>query len=267
MCLPTIRVIDSPVTALPFTQQMNTILEWAKIRTSKVVCVANVHMLMEAHWHLDFSSVLQSADLVTPDGMPLVWMMRLMGARTQDRVPGLDIILSVCKLAEVQNVGVYFLGSHAEILNCMRERLRQDFPNLQIAGMEPLPFRPLTQAEDEALIQQINESGAGVAFIALGCPKQEYWMAEHKNKIQSVMIGVGGAFPVYAGIHKRAPSWIRATGLEWLYRFIQEPGRLWRRYGTTIPPFVFLALKQLVTRPFSQQIFCIQPQPNSSQVK
>jgi N-acetylglucosaminyldiphosphoundecaprenol N-acetyl-beta-D-mannosaminyltransferase len=111
--------------------------------------------------------------------------------------------------------------------------------------MEPLPFRPLTSAEDEALIEKINNSGAGLVFICLGCPKQEYWMAQHQNKIKAVMLGVGAVFSVYAGMQKRAPLVVRDLGLEWLYRLIQEPYRLWDRYSQTIPPFIWLALKQL----------------------
>jgi N-acetylglucosaminyldiphosphoundecaprenol N-acetyl-beta-D-mannosaminyltransferase len=128
----------------------------------------------------------------------------------------------------------------------MRQKLEREFPNTSIAGMEPLPFCPLTPEEDEAVIKKINESGAGIIMLSLGCPKQELWMAQHKDKIQAVMIGLGGAFPVYAGIHRWAPWWIRKSGLEWFYRLIQEPRRLWKRYGTTIPPFICLALKQLL---------------------
>jgi N-acetylglucosaminyldiphosphoundecaprenol N-acetyl-beta-D-mannosaminyltransferase len=260
MCLPNVNVIGSPVTALSFDEQIQVILRWAKARVSKVVCVANVHMLMEAYWHLELGSVLQEADLVTPDGMPLVWMMRLMGAHSQDRVPGLDILTSVCQLAQNQSVSVYFLGSQATILNQMRTRLEREFPNLKIAGMEPLPFRPLTPTEDADVIQRVNESGAGVVLIALGCPKQEYWMAQHKNRIEAVMIGLGGAFPVYAGVHKRAPQWIRDWGLEWFYRLIQEPKRLWSRYIKTIPPFIWLALKQIVMESRVQHVMSDQPQ-------
>lgn len=247
MTLPITQVIGHPVTALSFNAQIETILGWAKARLSKVVCVANVHMLVEACQHLEFESVLQNADIVTPDGMPLVWMMRLLGISQQDRVAGLDILVKTCQMAESAGVSVYFLGSEASVLERIRTKLKLEFPNLQIAGMEPLPFRPLTSAEDEALIEQVNESGAGVVLIALGCPKQEYWMAAHKHKIQAVMIGLGGAFPVYAGMHHRAPRWVRQVGLEWLYRLIQEPQRLWRRYATTIPPFIYLALRQLLT--------------------
>jgi len=248
LSLPTQKVLNSPVTALPFEKQIQTMVHWARNRESRTVCVANVHMLMEAYKNPAMADVLEKADIVTPDGMPLVWMMRKMGVRDQDRVAGMDILLASCKLAESQNVSVCFVGSMSSILDLMREKLERDFPNIKIASMEPLPFRPLAPAEDEALIQKINESGAGLVFVSLGCPKQEYWMAEHKDRIQAVMIGVGAVFPVYAGIHKRAPRQVRELGLEWLYRLIQEPRRLWHRYIKTIPPFIWLALKQLMTQ-------------------
>jgi N-acetylglucosaminyldiphosphoundecaprenol N-acetyl-beta-D-mannosaminyltransferase len=247
LLMPTARVLDFPITALKFDDQIQTILGWAIARESKTVCVANVHMIMEAHWNPEFASILKNADLVTPDGMPLVWMMRRMGARYQDRVAGLDILQSSCELAQKLNVSVFFMGSQAEILSGMRKRLEREFPRLRIAAMEPLPFRPLTETEDEALIERINSSGAGLVFVSLGCPKQENWIANHKHKIHSVMIGLGGAFPVYAGLQKRAPRIVRDLGMEWLYRFIQEPRRLWGRYATTIPAFMWLALKQLLS--------------------
>ncbi|MBW4560986.1 MAG: WecB/TagA/CpsF family glycosyltransferase [Mojavia pulchra JT2-VF2] len=245
--LPTQKVLDFPITALRFEEQIQTILKWAIARESRTVCVANVHMLMEAHWNPEFASVLHHADVVTPDGMPLVWMMRQMGVRYQDRVAGMDILQALCKSAQVQNLSVFFVGSQTEILSKMRKRLEQEFPSLKIAAMEPLPFRPLTENEDADLINKINSSGAGLVFLSLGCPKQENWMAQHKGKIQAVMIGMGGVFPVYAGIHKRAPRIVRDLGFEWLYRWIQEPRRLWSRYIKTIPPFMWLATKQLLS--------------------
>jgi len=253
--LPTKRVIDFPITALRFDDQIQTILKWAKARESKTVCVANVHMLMEAYWNPDFANVLKNSDVVTPDGMPLVWMMRQMGARYQDRVAGMDVLLGLCQLAQSLNISIFCVGSQTEILSRMRKRLEYEFPYLKIAAMEPLPFRPLTEAEDEALIQKINSSGAGLVLVSLGCPKQENWMAQHKGKVQGVMIGLGGVFPVYAGIHKRAPRIMRDLGLEWFYRWVQEPRRLWRRYATTIPPFVWLAFKQLVTSSRLAEVF------------
>lgn len=243
---PSRSIIGFPVAALRFDDQITLLLQWAKAFASRVICVANVHMLIEGHQNPAFASVLREADLLTPDGMPLVWMLRLAGLARQDRVAGLDILNAICHAAPAQGVSVFFLGSQQGILDRMKIRLEKEFPDLKIAAMEPLPFRPLTTMENQAIIQQINESGAGVVFVSLGCPKQEIWMMQNKGKVHAVMIGLGGAFPVYAGLHSRAPHLIRLAGLEWLYRLIQEPRRLWRRYWSTIPLFVWLACKQLL---------------------
>ncbi|WP_366918626.1 WecB/TagA/CpsF family glycosyltransferase [Acaryochloris sp. IP29b_bin.148] len=251
--LPEQRVINTTVTALRFNNAMSTILQWAHGRESKAVCVANVHMLMEAYWRPEFAHNLQNADMVTPDGMPLVWMMKLLGYKGQNRVAGMDILQSLCQKASAENIKVFFLGSQQAILDQMRTRLEKDYPNLDIAAMKPLPFRPLTPSEDEAVIQEIHESGAGLVFVSLGCPKQEQWMAEHQGKVQAVMIGLGGAFPVYAGLKKWAPRWVRQAGLEWLYRLVQEPRRLFGRYFQTIPPFLFLASVQVLAHRFMPQ--------------
>jgi N-acetylglucosaminyldiphosphoundecaprenol N-acetyl-beta-D-mannosaminyltransferase len=251
--LPTQKLINSPVTALKFDAQIATMLQWAKKSESKVVCVANVHMLIEAYREPDFACVLENADIVTPDGMPLVWMLKLLGVKNQNRVAGPDILVELCRLAPEHDVSIYFVGSERRVLEQMRKRIEVQFPHLKIAGMEPLPFRPLTQQEDDALIQKINQCQAGLVLVALGCPKQEYWMAQHKGKIQAVMIGVGGAFPMFAEIHKRAPLWIQKSGLEWLYRLIQEPQRLWKRYWNTNGMFVYLAVKQLLTQRISER--------------
>lgn len=246
---PARSVIGFPVAALPFDAQIALMLRWAKSFSSKVICIANVHMLIEAYHNPEFASVLKEADLVAPDGMPLVWMLKLMGVKNQDRVAGMDVLLALCKAACAEGISIFFLGSQPAVLKKMRERLETDFPTLQIAGMEPLPFRPMTEAEDTAIVQTLNDSKAGFVLVALGCPKQEAWMARHRGRVQAVMVGLGGAFPVYAGIHKRAPQLIRDLGLEWLYRLVQEPKRLWGRYSSTIPVFMWLALKQLLAAP------------------
>jgi N-acetylglucosaminyldiphosphoundecaprenol N-acetyl-beta-D-mannosaminyltransferase len=243
--LPTIPVTGTLVTALPLCQQIEVMIAWARQRSSRVVCVANVHMLMESRWNSELRSVLESADLTTPDGMPLVWMMRALGARNQDRVAGFDIFLAVCQEAVNYNISIYLLGSTQEVLNKVLVKLKHQFPDIKIAGADSPPFRPMTQVEDSEITERINNSGAGVTFVALGCPKQECWMAAHHGKISSVMVGVGAVFPVYAGLKKHAPKWIREIGLEWLYRLLQEPKRLSWRYLKTIPPFIWFALQQL----------------------
>ncbi|MDC0834001.1 WecB/TagA/CpsF family glycosyltransferase [Geitlerinema sp. CS-897] len=246
-CIPRKRIVGSPVSALSFERQMQVILSWASHRERRTVCVANVHMLVEAHSNPSFAKVLERSDLVTPDGMPLVWMLRLLGASGQDRVAGMDVLYSLCQQAPKYGVSVYFLGSHQAILDRMKQRLDREYPDLEIAGMEPLPFRPLTPEEDEELVDRIERSGAGIVFLSLGCPKQETWIDVHRDRLRAVAIGVGGVFPVYAGLHRHAPLWMREAGFEWLYRLVQEPRRLWRRYAETIPPFLWLAGRQLAT--------------------
>jgi N-acetylglucosaminyldiphosphoundecaprenol N-acetyl-beta-D-mannosaminyltransferase len=246
--IPTKYVLNFPVTALRFDEQMYLLLKWARARESKMVCLANVHMIMEAYWDRKFATVLNSADIVAPDGMPLVWMLRQMGMFGQNRVAGMDVFLRLCELSQLSKVSIFFLGSQQTVLDQINKRLAKEFPNVQIAGMEPLPFRPLTPSEDDALIQKINQSGAGLVFVCLGCPKQEYWMYEHRNKVRAVMLGLGAVFPLYAGLQKRAPRYIRESGFEWLYRLVQEPQRLWYRYGKTMPPFVWLSLQQLLAQ-------------------
>jgi N-acetylglucosaminyldiphosphoundecaprenol N-acetyl-beta-D-mannosaminyltransferase len=244
--IPVRYVLDVPVGAIPFDEQIFLILKWSRLRESRVICLANVHMLIEAHWNQSFALVLQKADLVSSDGMPLVWMLRQMGVYNQNRVAGMDVFLRLCQLAPQSGVSIFFLGSEKTVLEKIKARLSLDFPDLQVAGMESLPFRSLTPTEDEALIAKINQSGAGLVMVCLGCPKQEMWMDRHKHRVKAVMIGVGAVFSVYAGLNKRASHQIRNLGLEWLYRLIQEPGRLWKRYSQTIPPFLYLAGKQLL---------------------
>lgn len=244
--LETQNVIGFPVTAEPFKTQIDTMLGWASQRLSKVVCVANVHMLIEAKSSQGFARVLHRADMLTPDGMPLVWITRRLRKRKQDRVAGMDILLSLCERAAQEKISVFFLGSTPDVLWNMEQRLKQEYPHLKVAGMESPPFRPLTAQEDEALVQRLNDSGAGLVLVSLGCPKQEWWMYNHKGRVKAVMVGLGGVFPIFAGEKKWAPVWVQKNGLEWIYRLVQEPKRLWKRYAKTIPLFILLAFKQLV---------------------
>jgi N-acetylglucosaminyldiphosphoundecaprenol N-acetyl-beta-D-mannosaminyltransferase len=244
--IPAQDVIGFPVTALPFDEQVDVVLGWAKRGLSKVVCVANVHMLTEASWDNSLAQVLNHADMVTPDGMPLVWMVQLLRRERQDRVAGMDLMMAVCQQAIAQDVSVFFLGSEDSVLDRMQVRLQRDFPRLRVAGMESLPMISMPVTVDESVVERVNTSGAGIVFLSLGCPKQEKWMMAYKDQIQAVMLGIGGVFPLYAGIHQRAPLFVRSAGLEWLYRLIQEPNRLWGRYRETIPPFVWMALKQVM---------------------
>lgn len=244
--LPTQTVAGFPISALSFNAQVETIMRWARSRASRMVCVSNVHMLMEGRWDPTFASVLRRSDLLTPDGMPLVWMTALMKGESQDRVAGMELMLALCQQAEEKKVSVFFLGSTEETLAEIRRRLANDFPALRVAGTLSPPFRDLSPDENKAITDTIESSGAGLVFVSLGCPKQEKWMGEHHRQVKSVMVGIGGVFSVYAGEINWAPAWVRRYGMEWCYRLMQEPKRLWKRYALTIPPFVLLAIRQIV---------------------
>jgi N-acetylglucosaminyldiphosphoundecaprenol N-acetyl-beta-D-mannosaminyltransferase len=244
--LPQIKIIGSPLTTFPLDDLINMMLAWAQEGSSKSVCIANTQMLIEAHRNPALRSVLREADLVTPDDCPLVWMLKLLGVRHQNRMGGMETFLTLCHEASQQNLSVFFVGSQTEILNRMQVNLARQFPNLQIAGMEPLPLRQATAQKDDFLIRRINASGASIVFVSLGYPQQEIWMAKHKGFIQGVMIGLGSVFPVYAGIHRREPQWTRTCRVEWLYRLFQRSIGLWNQYRKTIPIFTCLAARQLM---------------------
>lgn len=254
--IPKKELLDIPITCLPFEEQIMLMVRWAKLRTSKVVCLANVHMLMEAYWNPTFAKVLHQADLVTPDGKPLVLMLRQLGIRHQNQVAGMDVFLNMCDLAEQTGIKVYFLGSTKSILEKIKHRLNREYPILQVVGAKAIAnitIEDIHCHKDQDLIEEINQSGAGIVFVCLGCPKQEIWMSRYQGSIRGVMIGVGAVFSMYAGINSRAPYWIQQAGLEWLYRLLQEPRRLWWRYGSTIPPFLYLALKELAM-PYKEKL-------------
>ena len=196
----------------------------------------------------EFGKIVSEADMVTPDGAPVAWMLRKLGHADQQRINGPDLMIRYCALAAERGESIFLYGSTPETLATLQGVLVSRFPALVIAGAYSPPFRPLTAEEDQAVIEQINTSGAGSVWVSLGCPKQEKWMAEHRGKINAVMVGVGAAFDYHAGTIQRAPLWMQHAGLEWLHRLCSEPRRLWRRYFFTNTCFIWLATKQLLAR-------------------
>ena len=212
------------------------------------VCVATVHMVMEAYDNPDFAAKVNAAGLVVPDGMPLVWMQKLQGAKEASRVRGNDLTINLCRYAADNGLKVGFYGGRQEVLDGISERAGRDFPYLEIAYAYAPPFRELTADEDAKIAADINNARLDILFVGLGCPKQENWMAAHRDRIGAVMIGVGAAFDFYAGNLKEAPRWLSNIGLEWLFRLAMEPRRLWRRYLILNPRFILLAVEQLLGR-------------------
>jgi len=243
------QVLSSSIDAIGWSDALQTIQGWASRHESRYVCICNVHSVVTATQDPNFERVINEADLATPDGAPIAWMLRRLGIRHQERINGPDLMLKYCEQAAMRGEGVFLYGGTPETLRRLQSALRERFPTLKIAGAISPPFRPLTPAEDAEVIATINASKAGTVWVSLGCPKQEKWMAAHRNQIRAVMIGVGAAFDYHAGTIQRAPSWMQDHGLEWLYRLASEPGRLSGRYLQTNSIFLFKALRQLASRP------------------
>jgi N-acetylglucosaminyldiphosphoundecaprenol N-acetyl-beta-D-mannosaminyltransferase len=240
------EVIALKVSIIDFNSYVERIKVLAQGKTSSYICVANAHMTIEAHSDSSFAEVVNNANLVSPDGLPLTWALRLIHGIKQERVAGMDLLPDLLSIAESNKWGVYFYGGSEELGQKSREYVKKHYPKLANAHFESPPFRELTEQEELECIERINASGANLVFVVLGCPKQEKWMARMKGKINSVMIGVGGALPVLVGVQKRAPKWMQKAGLEWFYRLKQEPRRLFKRYLVTNSIFLILLMRDIL---------------------
>jgi N-acetylglucosaminyldiphosphoundecaprenol N-acetyl-beta-D-mannosaminyltransferase len=238
-------VLGAFIDALSWDEAVSRLVSWGERRTSRYVCICNVHSVVTGARDEAFRRILNRADMATPDGMPLAWSLRRLGFKGQLRINGPDLMWKY--LAEAERLGqvVYFYGSVEATLAKLREVLHGAFPHLRIGGMKAPPFRRLSPAEDQADVDRINASGAAVVFVGLGCPKQEIWMAAHRGRIKAVTVGVGAAFDYHAGIIRRAPLWMQQNGLEWSYRLMMEPRRLWKRYAVSNSLFIADVVKRM----------------------
>lgn len=242
----TVPVLGAPIDVITAAQAVAQISAWGRARESRYVCICNVHSVVTASQDDVFMRVLVDADMATPDGAPVAWMLRRQGIEGQRRVSGPDLMADYCAHAAASGESMFLYGSSEGTLARLQQRLRERWPALRIAGALAPPFRPLTPDEDAAAVRQINNSGAATVWVGLGCPKQEQWMAAHRGRIHAAMIGVGAAFDFHAGNVARAPAWMRDNGLEWLHRLASDPARLWKRYLVTNTAFVIGALRQFL---------------------
>lgn len=240
-----VPVLQAPIDAVSWDGALDRIAKWASRRESRFVCICNSHSVVLAGQDAAFSHAVKEADMATPDGAPVAWMMRKLGVTNQQRINGPDLMWRYCEQAANRHESVYLYGSTPRTLESLRQALIASFPTLTIAGAESPPFRVPTEEEDTATIARMNASGAGTVWVSLGCPKQELWMAGHRGRVRAVMVGVGAAFDYHAGTVRRAPPWMQHGGLEWLYRLATEPRRLWRRYLVTNSLFMWGAALQL----------------------
>ena len=238
--LPKHAVLHANISTGRTADFVDTILELGAARASAYVCFANVHMLVEAERNAEFRQIVNGAAVAAPDGSPVAAAVRWFRGPAQERMAGMDLLPELLRAAAERGQSVYFYGTTDEVLQAMVWRARWELPTLRIVGAYAPPFRPLTDEEDAAEVAAINAADPDLLFVALGCPRQERWMAAHQGRIGACMLGVGQAFRVYAGLEPRLPMWARKLWLEWAFRLWQEPRRLARRYFVTNTRFVYL---------------------------
>jgi N-acetylglucosaminyldiphosphoundecaprenol N-acetyl-beta-D-mannosaminyltransferase len=240
-----VNILGVGVSAINMAQALTAIEGWIAQRQSRYVCVTGVHGIVESQGNNGLRRVHNAAGLVTPDGMPLVWLARLHGLEHVRRVYGPDLMLAMCHRSISKGYRHFLYGGAEGVPDRLANGLKRRYPGLRIVGSYSPPFRSLTDEEDEQIVQAINEANPDVVWIGLSTPKQERWMAEHIGRLTApVLVGVGAAFDFHSGLKRQAPRWMQRSGLEWLFRLANEPRRLWRRYLVNNPLFTLLVLLQ-----------------------
>ncbi|MFA4981734.1 MAG: WecB/TagA/CpsF family glycosyltransferase [Candidatus Omnitrophota bacterium] len=246
-----LNVLGANVSRVDYESAVKIIMSAAKKRASIGVTALAVHGVMEGYFNKEFLGQLNSLHMLNPDGQPVRWALNFLGAKElKDRVYGPTLMLKICESAEREKLPIYIYGSREIVLKNLVDNLKAKYPDLIIVGAQADRFRDATTEEDVTDIAAVNNSGARIVFVGRGCPRQEKWIAQHIGTINAVMIGVGAAFDFHAGILKQAPKFMQDHGLEWIYRLLKEPTRLWKRYLILNPLFVILFTAQLIKRKF-----------------
>ncbi len=229
--MPYSIILGTRVNMVQINAVLNCMEGWIKNGDKgRFVVVSNLHAIMEGRRRPEFQKLLNTADLFVPDGVSTLFIGRQRGFQLKERVTGTELMTSFCSLSNQKHYSSYFYGDTDEVLNTMKSKLNATYPGMEISGAYSPPFRPLTQEEDEAVVKMINEAKPDVLWVGLGCPKQEQWVYDHKDRLDvPIIIGVGAAFKFLSGHVQRAPKWARNFHLEWLWRLMQEPKRIWRR--------------------------------------
>lgn len=240
-------VLGIDVNALDYDAAVEKILAAGHERRRLSVTALAVHGVMTGVLDREHNYRLNQFDLVCPDGQPVRWALRhLHGCKLKDRVYGPELTLRICQEAAKQGVSLFLFGSNQELLDRLADRLTQAFEGLRIAGKRASRFRQLSESERDELVHAINDSGAGICLVGLGCPRQEVFAFEMRDRVNMPLIAVGAAFAFHAGVLAQAPRWMQRNGLEWLFRLTREPKRLWRRYLYLNPAFVAMLALQRV---------------------
>jgi N-acetylglucosaminyldiphosphoundecaprenol N-acetyl-beta-D-mannosaminyltransferase len=248
--MPRVDILGVHIDAQPFTEATTTLLRWAQEDNTRYVCTCPVYTLMMCREHPDVHRAVHDADMVTADGMPIVWLQRRLGVRSAERVYGPDLLLALCEATCSSNIRHSFWGGLPGVAEALAAKLAERFPGLTVAGAYAPPLSDVVTEVDAGAVERLNASGAQVVWVGLGSPKQDLWMALHRPMLEApLLIGIGAAFDLLAGTKRQAPRWMQRSGLEWAYRLLQEPSRLGRRYLVYNPRFVWLVLRhQLLFR-------------------
>jgi len=238
-------ILGVEVNVIDYDGAVSRVIAAARSKESCTVSALAVHGVMTGALDASQKYRLNQLDIVTPDGQPVRWALRLLhGEALKDRVYGPNLTLKICEKAAEEDLSIFLFGSRVEVLLKLDSRLKELFPSLQIAGMEPSSFRTGDVEQSEGLANRIKSSGADVLFVGLGCPRQEIFAYENAKRFSMPIIAVGAAFDFHAGLLAQAPLWMQQRGLEWLYRLTREPKRLWRRYLYLNPAYCFLLVTQ-----------------------
>ena len=246
-------ILGVKVDATNLSLASQNIAEWIRHRRKVYICVAPVSTVVECQSNPEYREVINGADMVTPDGMPLVWLGKLKGNKVIQRTYGPDLMLKVCSDGEMPGFRHYFYGSTVQVCEQLESRLKRKFPEIKIVGKFSPPFTDNRKNEDTKIIDEINRAKPDILWVGLGSPKQDFWMHKHRDKLEvPVIIGVGAAFDFLAGAKKQAPRWMQRSGLEWLFRLFCEPRRLWKRYLIGNTKFIYYLLADLIRQKFTK---------------
>ena len=236
-------VLKTKISAIDMKDACSLVEDRISRKDKGYICVCPISTIMECKKSEDVLKSVNCADLVTPDGMPVVWIGRMKGHKNIRRVYGPDLMREICGISERKGYKNYFYGSTEDVLKKLEESLNKKYPRLAITGSYSPPFRVLSKEENDRIVENINKSNPDILWVGLGSPKQDLWMYQNRGKINApVMLGVGAAFDFLSGVKPQAPRWMQNSGLEWLFRLATEPSRLWRRYLISYPLFIYYLL-------------------------
>ncbi len=241
------RILGMRVDCTSYIAATKRITQWAREGRSAMVCLGNVHMVMTTYDDPEFAKVIEDADLVTNDGVPLVWAMRLLGHTGLERVYGPHLMNFLCHAAAKRGIPIGLYGGSPEVLEDLCNAFESRYPGIKIPFRVSPPYRPTTKEEEDRDLKALRESGARILFVGIGCPKQEFWMYRNRRRFAGPMLGVGQAFDIHSGHSRMAPRWMQNVGMEWFYRLCTEPRRLWKRYLKNNPRYLALFAMQLFT--------------------